>query len=70
MSFPLSLSLSPLGNLKEVPMLRGSRVVKLTAQIHSYSDDTATPTQFLTSSATDEDCPLDIIINLMVSGNV
>ena len=51
-------------------MLRGSRIVKLTAQIHSYSDDTGTPTQFLTSSATDEDCPLDIIINLMVSGNV
>ncbi|XP_019858902.1 PREDICTED: uncharacterized protein LOC109587114 isoform X2 [Amphimedon queenslandica] len=53
--------------LKEVPILRGSKMVKLTATLHSSVDGTSNTndTHFLTSSTDDDDCPLDIIINLM-----
>lgn len=53
--------------LKEVPILRGSKMVTLTATLHSSVDGTSNTndTHFLTSSTDDDDCPLDIIINLM-----
>ena len=54
-----------LDNYSEVPLLRGSKSLTLTAHLHTPPDHShSRPILFPSDKA--DDCPLDIIVNLMV----
>lgn len=55
-----------LDNYSEVPLLRGSKSITLTAHLHTPPDHTHSCRPILFPSDSANDCPLDIIVNLMV----